>query len=78
MDPITLAAAAAKEIAQALRVYMEKQPDYEQKQFNRLFELKVKYEEEKARTDRDHDDLLKWRDVERVFSQAIIEEITRA
>jgi len=72
IDP-NLIIGAGKEFAGVLREALKAHND---NRYDKLREFIKKVESEKARPDRDHDDILVWNGVIKLFSRTVIEEVS--
>ncbi len=67
---------AALEIAKLIRLFLEQQPNYKEKQLEAFYEFQKKLKEELSRSDRDHADIIYWNQLEQLFVNTVISEIT--
>lgn len=66
---------AALELAKIIRIFLESQPNYKEKQLEAFYEFQKKLKEEIARPDRDHSDVIYWNQLQQLFIHTILAEI---
>ena len=76
VDP-NLIISTAKTVADGVLEFLKTRPSYEQKQFERLFELEKALAEEASRDDSDFDQVLHLRQIKEIFFDTVISEIQK-
>lgn len=75
-DP-NLIISAAKTFAEGFVEFMKTRPSYEQKQFEKLFELEKAIAEEASREDSDFDQVMHLKQIKEIFYDTVISEIQK-
>lgn len=73
---IMVAVAAAQEIAKAVNNFIDLLPDHQERQLERFHKFRQARIDELYRPDPDHDDLIYWTQLERVFLTTLLKEIS--
>lgn len=66
-----------KEVGKVLNKVLDQIPDSDQRTMNEFFKFENRYNEEIAREDADHDDLILWRERRKVLLDTILREINK-
>jgi hypothetical protein len=77
VDP-NLVIGTAKTFADGLLEFLKTRPSYEQKQFEKLFELENEIDKESTRADSDFDQVLHLREIRNNFLNTVISELKKA
>ena len=73
-----LVISAAKTFAEGFVEFMKTRPSYEQKQFEKLFDLEQALAEEKTRDDSDFDQVMHLKQIKEIFYDTVITELKRS
>lgn len=73
---IMVAVAAAEEVAKAVNSFIDILPDYHERQLEKFYKFRQARINELNRPDPDHDDLIYWTQLERVFFSTLLREIS--
>jgi len=68
----------AKTVAEGVLEFLKTRPSYEQKQFEKLFDLEKALAEEATRDDADFDQVLHLRQIKEIFFDTVINEIQKS